>query len=201
MLSYIVGKVVSLNKRSITLENNYMGFVIYVTHPEKFEISKVKKFYVYKHISTNIKNNMVEYLYGFNDYEQKELFLHLININGIGPKTALSICKNDVKTIANLIAQRDVQSLSILEGITPKYARIMVDNLCEMYNEQRVDNDTSFGELIKALKTLGYHQTDIEFAIKKLNMDLASNELSDLISQAIKLIATHEDSNNGTKTN
>jgi Holliday junction DNA helicase RuvA len=201
MLSYIIGKIISINKKSITLENNYMGLVIYATHLEKYEINKVKKIYVYKHITSNNKNNLVEQLYGFIEYEQKELFLNLININGIGPKTALNICANDTKTIIQLISQRDVESLGMLGGITPKYARLIMDNLYEIYTKPCYDNDFNFGDLIKALKSLGYSSTDVEYAIKKLDASLASNELSDLIAKAIKLIASQQNAINEIKAN
>jgi Holliday junction DNA helicase RuvA len=199
----MVGKVISINKKTITVENNYVGYVINVTKPDNFETNKIKKLYLYKHMSTNNKNNLIEELYGFEQYEYKELFLMLININGIGPKTALNVCSNDINTLKQLIAQRDIQSLSILVGITPKYARIIVDNLYDVFMSR--DNQSKgcdLSKLVQALKSLGYGAKDIEFALKHINLSNEQDiDLSDLISQSIKLIAQSQEDASTFKTN
>jgi Holliday junction DNA helicase RuvA len=198
----MVGKIISINKKTITVENNYVGYVINVTKPDKFEINKIKKLYLYKHMSTNNKNNLIEELYGFEQYEYKELFLLLININGIGPKTALNVCGNDINTLKQLITQRDIQSLSILDGITPKYARLIVDNLCDVFaNNNAEQKGIDLSKLVQALKSLGYGAKDIELALKHINVNNKDADLSDLISQSIKLIAHGSDYANNPKTN
>jgi Holliday junction DNA helicase RuvA len=114
-------------------------------------------------MSTNNKNNLIEELYGFEQYEYKELFLLLIAINGIGPKTALNVCSNDIATLKQLITQRDIQSLSILDGITPKYARLIVDNLCDTFTTNSMEQKgVDISKLVQALKSLGYGAKDIE---------------------------------------
>lgn len=202
MFSYIVGKVISINKKTITLENNYVGYVINVTKPDNFEVNKIKKLYLYKHMSTNNKNNLIEELYGFELYEYKELFLLLIAINGIGPKTALNVCSNDIMTLKQLITQRDIQSLSILDGITPKYARLIVDNLCDVFTTRNMEQKgVDVSKLVQALKSLGYATKDIELAIKHINVNNKDMDLSDLISQSIKLIAQGQENDKLIKAN
>ncbi|MDR1991175.1 MAG: Holliday junction branch migration protein RuvA [Mycoplasmataceae bacterium] len=201
MLSYIVGKIISINKRTITVENNYIGYVINVPKPEKFEVNKIRKLYLYKHMCTNNKNNYIEELYGFEQYESKEMFLSLININGIGPKTALNICNNDLHTVKALIQERDVQNLSVLNGITPKYARIIVDNLYDTFNNNKECENTNLGQLIQALKSLGYSNKDIEIAVKQIDPSNFKIELSDLISQSIKIIAKNQEDASIIKAN
>jgi Holliday junction DNA helicase RuvA len=197
-----VGKVISINKKTITLENNYVGYVINVTKPDNFEVNKIKKLYLYKHMSTNNKNNLIEELYGFELYEYKELFLLLIAINGIGPKTALNVCSNDIMTLKQLITQRDIQSLSILDGITPKYARLIVDNLCDVFTTRNMEQKgVDVSKLVQALKSLGYATKDIELAIKHINVNNKDMDLSDLISQSIKLIAQGQENDKLIKAN
>ncbi|MDR1234765.1 MAG: hypothetical protein LBJ97_01635 [Mycoplasmataceae bacterium] len=190
----MVGKVISVNKKTITFENNYVGYVINISKPNAFEVNKVRKLYLYKHMATNNKNNLTEELYGFEQYEYKELFLLLIAISGIGPKTSLSICNNDISVLKQLIRQRDVQGLSVLNGITPKYARLIVDNLCDVFTTG--DNDQSnveVGKLVQALKSLGYANQDVESALKHIDLSKPNVDLSDLISQSIKFIAQEQD--------
>ncbi|MDR2823551.1 MAG: hypothetical protein LBV37_03380 [Mycoplasmataceae bacterium] len=190
----MVGKVISQNKKSITFENNYTGYVVYVTNPQDFEINRVRKIYLYKHLAGGNKNNFIEELYGFDKYETKELFISLIAISGIGPKTAMNICRNDCVMIKQLIAKRDVDSLASLEGLTVKYAKLIIDNLYEDYHSKELnDNNLDIANLIKALKSLGYNANEIEMAIRNINVMQTNMELSDLISQAIKIIATQQE--------
>jgi Holliday junction DNA helicase RuvA len=195
----MIGKIVSINKKSITVETNWTGYVINVPEPQKFEANKVKKIYLYKHSGIGNKNYLTEEMYGFDNYESKEFFMQLINISGIGPKTALGICANDIKTLKQLIINKDMESLNSLNNITNKFARLMVDNLHDIYKlsgTNEGETPTDIANLVKALKSLGYSSKDVEFAMK--NMDFSNNdiELSDLISQAIKIIATQQPINN-----
>ncbi|MDR3329781.1 MAG: hypothetical protein LBS76_00715 [Mycoplasmataceae bacterium] len=186
----MIGKVISINKKTITFENNYTGYFINVCNPERYEVNKIKKLYLYKHMATNNKNNFIEEFYGFDRYELKELFLHLISISGIGPRTALNVCCNDPSTIKQLIHERDVQGLSVLDGITPKYARLIIDNLCDTFTIENAEHrGLDIGKLVQALKSLGYSAKDIDWALKHLDQSQSNVELSDLISQAIKVIA------------
>jgi Holliday junction DNA helicase RuvA len=198
----MIGKVVSLNKKSITFENNYTGYVIYVSNPERFEINKVKKIYLYKHLSSGNKNNFLENLYGFENYETKELFLQLLTVSGIGPKTAINMCKNDVTTIRELIKEQNIEGLSALEHINQKYAKLIVECLGDVVKIQGINNgDVDVGSLVHALKSLGYMSNDIEFAIKQLNnADTKKMDLTDLISFAIKTIANSQANNSIVKT-
>lgn len=192
MYSYMIGKVISLNKKTITFENNYVGYVIYVADPSKFEINKVKKLYLYKQLSFGNKNNVLEEIYGFERYESKDLFMNLLQISGIGPKTAIGICCNDSQLIKTLIAKHDYEGLCSLKNITPKIARLMVEHLSENYKVEEKNETMDVSNLTKALKSLGYKNDEIEYAIHNINPDNTSIELSDLISQAIKLIASQE---------
>ncbi len=201
MLSYIIGKITSLNKKTITVESNWTGYVINVTNPEKFEVNKVRKIYVYKHCSMNNKNTMSEDYYGFYYYEEKELFFKLISLNGIGPKTAMQILKNDINLLRNLIISKDINGLSGLTAINEKIARQMIENIT-LNASKSIPTSNKISELVSALKSLGYEKKEIESAIadKQIIDSQNSIDISDLISIAIKVIATGE--NNGiTKTN
>jgi Holliday junction DNA helicase RuvA len=138
-------------------------------------------------------------MYGFDVYEAKEFFMQLINISGIGPKTALGLCNNDIKTMKQLIVNKDMESLNAMNNVTNKFARLMVDNLHDIYKlSEATENGspTDIANLVKALKSLGYSSKDIEFAMKNMDFSIKDIDLSDLISQAIKTIATQQPINN-----
>jgi Holliday junction DNA helicase RuvA len=195
----MIGKVIAINKKTITFENNYTGYVVYVSDPDKLEINRVKKLYLYKQLSIGNKNNIVEEIYGFERYESKDLFMNLLQISGIGPKTAISICRNDPQIIKTLISKHDYDGLCSLENITPKFSRLMIEHLCDSFKTRDMEQTMDIGGLSKALKSLGYKQEEIEYAVKNIQPN-STQELSDLISTAIKLIAT-QNNVNFVKTN
>jgi Holliday junction DNA helicase RuvA len=188
MVSYIIGKIVSINKKTITLENNYIGYCIIVSNLARFEVGKIKKLYIYKSISFNsAKNKLVEEMYGFENYEEKEFFLKLLQLQGIGSKTAINILDNDLCTLKSLIATKDVDSLTALKNITSKIANSIIDGIVIDSSDINIDTNNQLPDLIKAMKTLGYGNHEIEIATK-LDYSKCSNELSDMISYAIKNI-------------
>lgn len=193
MVSYIIGKITSLNKKTITVESNWTGYVINVTNPELFELGKVRKIYLHKHTSLTNKNSVNEEYYGFVNYDQKEMFLKLLSLNGIGPKTAVQILKNDLSLIKNMILSKDVKGLSACQSINERVARQMIDNI-EISSKEGLKTNQKISELISALESLGYQKNEIEDVIsnKEIIGD-TSIDLSDLVSNAIKYIAIKAD--------
>lgn len=196
MYSYIIGKIISINKKSITLENSYFGYVVNVIEPTQFELNKIKKIYLYKHSYLSNKNSIVEDYYGFLRFEEKEFFMNCIAISGIGPKTAISFLKNDISLLKQLIASKDITALEQLQHVTKKYAYLLVDYLSDYYVKSKVEGFDSFSEVISTLKALGYSQEEIGEAINGLskNNELQDmNDVSDLVSLAIKTISNNNE--------
>ena len=84
MYGYIKGIVTEINTNNIILECNNIGYLINVANPYTYKEGESYTVYLYNHIRDD------EYaLYGFKKIEDKEMFLKLINVKGLGPKTAL----------------------------------------------------------------------------------------------------------------
>ena len=86
MYGYIKGIVTEIESSYIILENNNIGYLIYVANPYSFQIDNEYKVYIY----TQIKEDE-HLLYGFKEKEEKDLFLKLISVKGLGCKMALPI--------------------------------------------------------------------------------------------------------------
>lgn len=193
MYSYIVGKIISINKKSITLEHSYTGYVINVGKPSNFTVGKITKIYLHKHCYITNKNSFNEEFYGFKIYEEKQFFLNCIAISGIGPKTAMNFLQNDINLLKQLIINKKINELEKLPGVSKKFAYLLVDYLGNYYVKNKLENYDYVVDVVNVLKTLGYSQDDINFAINKLcetNQITNSMETSDIVSMAIKLIST-----------
>ena len=180
MYAYIKGLITKINPSFIELENNNIGYLIKMPNPYVFKLYDEVTIYLYQKVSEDAID-----LYGFKTYEEKELFLKLISVNGIGPKSALSIlATGDVKGIVDAIDLGNATYLTKFPGIGAKASQQIVLDLKGKINFD-VNNTSSKSELAEALSSLGYGKKDIEKVEKKLDMNLP---IETLIKEALKLL-------------
>ena len=117
MYSYLYGKVISINKKSITFDCNNVGYVIYVNNPDSFKLNTMLYLYVYRQYKLTSKNSFVDDIYGFKTYLDKELFLSLMRCQGIGAKTSLLICSNDNNLLKQLIVTKNYDELAKCKNV------------------------------------------------------------------------------------
>ena len=89
MYYYLHGRISQHLKDSIVVDVNGIGYDVLVSHPDEFPIGEFLFVYV-----CYIHNDKEEYFVGFKSREEKELFLKLTSVQGIGPKTALGVLSN-----------------------------------------------------------------------------------------------------------
>jgi len=192
MYSYIIAKIISINKKTITVEHSNFGFVINTPKPDVFQAGVTTKVYLYKHMAVSAKNTVIEEFYGFRYWDEKEFFISSMTISGIGPKTAIGFLRNDVNLLKQLISNKDTAALEQLPGVGKRYAYLLIEYLSDLYVKSKSENFDNIADVINVLKTLGYSQDDINFAINKLcetNAIENTMETSDVVSMAIKLIS------------
>ena len=171
-----------INSISIVLENNGIGYLINVASPYSFEIGKEEKIYLYQHIREDENS-----LYGFKTKDEKELFLKLINVKGLGPKMAMPIlATGSIDGIKDAIERENILYLKKFPKIGEKVARqIILDLKGKLIASENVVNTKQNDELIEALKGLGYKQADINKIIPSINQD---DSIEVQIKEALKLL-------------
>jgi Holliday junction DNA helicase RuvA len=95
MTLYKIGKVVSQKEKYIIFESNYTGETIFVSSFNKYPLDKVIKLFVYQY-----KSEYTSDMYGFKTFNERYLFMDLISLAGVGPKTAILILNNDYQKVA-----------------------------------------------------------------------------------------------------
>ena len=180
MYSYIIGKVVSVESCSITLDNNGIGYLIYTPSPYAFNEGEEYKVYLYQQIREDENT-----LFGFKTLEEKELFLKLISVKGLGPKMALPIiAMGSISGIADPINRENILYLKKFPKIGDKLARQMILDLkgkLEVIGEV----SESSNEVYEALVALGYKDKDIKNVIGRINKE---NTVSEQIKEALRLM-------------
>ena len=182
MYNYIKGIVVEINSTNIVLDNNGVGYEIYTPNSFAFEEGNEYKVYVYQYIREDEQS-----LYGFKKKEEKELFLKLIDVKGLGPKMALPIiAMGSINGISDAINRENILYLKKFPKIGDKLARQMILDLkgkLELTGET-IELDAT-DELIEALKGLGYKDKDIRSISPKVNTEI---KLEDQIKEALRLL-------------
>ena len=125
MYDYIKGTVTKIYSNSIVLDNNGIGYLIYTANPYSFQEGQIYQVYIFQ----NVKEDEMS-LYGFKAIEEKELFLKLISVKGLGPKMALPIlATGSVAGVIDAIERENILYLKKFPKIGDKVAKQIVLDL------------------------------------------------------------------------
>ncbi len=195
MIGFIKGAVVDTNEGTILLENSGIGYEIAVSNTTLAQINNNKqsvKLFTY----LNVREDGL-FLYGFATKEEKNMFLKLISISGVGPKVALGILSGiELNNLIIAIISSDTKTLSKIKGIGKKTAERIVLELRESLDvdsnllfegggEEFSDSlDKDAMDAIAALRGLGIGQKEAVNAVKAAKSK--ANSIEELISIALR---------------
>jgi len=193
MIGYIKGNVISYNETTVLLENNGIGYEILCSASVQKKLIDQKSGEVYTYLA--VREDGIS-LYGFSTIEEKNMFLKLITVSGVGPKSGIAILSAiDISSLATMIATEDVKGLSKIKGLGKKSAERIIVELRESVNgigdssEQLsaiVSAPTPDSEnAILALISLGYTKS---IAVKAVNdaMQNGASTVEDIIACALR---------------
>ncbi len=180
MYSYITGKIAMIGTNSIVIDNNGIGYNVYVANPYSFNVGEDYQVYTYTH-----QNEYETSMYGFKTEEEKDLFLRLIDVKGLGPKVALGLfATGSVEGIIDAIDRENIIYLTKFPKVGDKLARQIILDLKGKLAASNVvvsNND----ELISALESLGYKKPDIKKVLPRVN---TNDTIENQIKEALKLM-------------
>ena len=184
MYGYISGVIKDIEPSYIIIDNNGIGYLVYVPNPYSYQLDHEYTVFIYTKVSEDEFT-----LYGFRDKEQKDLFLKLIDVKGLGPKMALPIiATGTTDSIFEAIESENVNYLKKFPKIGDKVVRQMILDLKGKLggiNTGIFAHEDSSSELRDVLVGLGYKQIDIKKIIKKVDN---TKSLEDQVKDALKLL-------------
>ena len=182
MYGYIIGRITKINPKYVICENNQIGYILIVPNPYNYSIGTEYKIFTYQHVREDEIS-----LYGFLTEEEKDLFLKLISVSGIGPKSALSIlATGSVNEIVRAIEARDDKYLKKFPGIGAKASlQIILDLKGKLNFDSSIVENNKLNDVKEALISLGYSSKEIDSVLKKLD---DSKEINVLVKDALKLL-------------
>ena len=199
MYEYLRGVITEVTPYYIVVDVNGVGYQVYVANPFKYEEDEhaEQKVFVYQ----AVRDNDIS-LYGFKNSSEKQLFLKLLDVSGIGPKSALAILANDDnRGLINAINSDDDGYLTKFPGIGKKSAKQIILDLKGKLSD--VDSDMLTGqdnldldlnasspylkESLEALRALGYTKTEVKRISKKLEK-YDGKSTDDYLRQGLRLL-------------
>ena len=188
MYAYIKGNISEINPTNIVVDNNGIGYEIVVANPYEYKQNEEKIIYISQQVREDSNT-----LYGFSSKEQKKVFLLLLKVKGVGPKSALAILAGASSfEIINAIEKSDVNYLTKFPGIGKKSAQQIILDLQGKVNfatEENVvaNNNILISDALLALEALGYSKKELAKIEKKLSAyDFTG--VDDYVKQGLKLL-------------
>lgn len=178
MLAYIKGTITEIGADEIIVETGGVGFSIFTSSQATARLTKNQQATIYTHL--NVREDDMS-LFGFLTKEERSVFRMLINVSGVGPKSALSILSClSVDELRMAVLSDDYKAIAKANGIGPKTAQRLIIELRDKFHLEDVldgyeenTSDTSapedlVSEAAMALSSLGYSNVEALRAIKKV---------------------------------
>ena len=197
MYEYFKGIISKITAKYIVLEVNSIGYILHVANPYAYSGRLHQEAKVYVH---QVVREDAELLYGFATEEEKQLFLSLISVSGIGPVSALAIiAADDNAGLVQAIEQKNITYLTKFPKIGKKTAQQMVldlegkvavvgDELPAKAAVQASDENQALEEAMEAMLALGYKAAELK-KIKKFfegTTDTAENYIKSALKMLVK---------------
>ncbi len=193
MIAYLKGDFVHKSPALVQVEVNGVGYEVQISLNTWSKIQQMDKGMLYT--SLLIRED-AHILYGFFDLAEKEMFLYLISVSGIGASTArvmLSYMKPD--ELARAIINADIRTLEGIKGIGKKTAERMVLELREKLAKQLVEsnisplkNNTLQQDALNALMALGINRQAANKALETTIAAESNLSVEELIKKALRTL-------------
>ncbi|MFP3870090.1 MAG: Holliday junction branch migration protein RuvA [Syntrophobacteria bacterium] len=199
MIAHIQGRLHFKSPEYVIVDVRGIGYKIRVPLTTFYDLPEAGDT-VALHIHTHVREDAME-LYGFQSREEKELFVRLISVAGIGPRLAIAILSGINPTeLVSTVGQRDIARLTSIPGVGRKTAeRIvieLIDKLPALAPGQDVaevpqkDEETVVEDALSALLNLGYKKAVAERAIDRARKQLKETAtLETLLKESLRSLA------------
>lgn len=193
MIDYIKGEITELTPASVTVETHGIGYFINISLNTYSSLSGQKdtKLYIYEAIRED-----AHLLFGFYDKQERELFMLLISVSGIGASTArMMLSSMNVQELMSVIASGNADMLKTVKGIGLKTAQRVIVDLKDKVKitgieqaEMFISTNPAGEEAVAALVMLGFPQQPSQKVVNKILKDKPDSKVEQVIKAALKML-------------
>jgi Holliday junction DNA helicase RuvA len=193
MIGYLKGTILFIESNSIVLDTNGVGYQVFISKTDlsNYNIGQTCELFIH----TNVKEDAID-LYGFAKFEQKEFFLLLTSVSGVGNKIALTILSSmNLNNLCQAILQKDISLLSSIPGIGKKTAERLSlelkDKVLKINNNnfETTKDQNKISNLSNAIINLGFSRDQSQKVLKSIGQkDLEELDLEILLRKSINVL-------------
>lgn len=199
MIGYLEGKLRHKSPDTIIIDVGGVGYFVHVSLSTFYDLPDIGQ-PVCLNVHTHVREDVLQ-LYGFRTSAEKEMFLHLITVNGIGPRLAVNILSGiNPDDLRRVVLNQEIQRLKGIPGVGKKIAERLVLELRDKLKlkRDRAEEErtlascdhSAHSDAFSALMNLGYRAAEAEKALKKAEERLdESPSLEILLKEALRLLA------------
>ena len=194
MIDQISGKIISINDNYVVLRVGGLGIKVNIS--ANFASKLVDEDLITLVTYLNVREDALD-LYGFKNDSERNLFLMLISISGIGPKLAVSILSGvELDELKSNILSGDIKSLTSIPGVGAKTAKRIIIELKDKLSKTTTTElgfEDNFGskiskDVLSALVGLGYSESIAKEVIKRIYPANSDKSIESIIKEALKIL-------------
>jgi Holliday junction DNA helicase RuvA len=191
MIEYLNGQVIELNPAHVVLDIGGIGYFIHVSLNTYTALSGQNKAHLYIH---EVIREDTHALYGFHNFDERELFRMLISVSGVGANTGILFLSSlSAIELKGAIVSGDVNKLKSVKGIGLKSAQRIIVELKDKLAKEPVSanifmtsNNTTRDEALSALVTLGFVKKNAENVVDAILREKPEIAVEQVIKDALK---------------
>ncbi len=191
MITQIRGRLVEKNPTYVVVDCSGVGYLLNISLQTYSSLPDEELVKLYTHLSIREDAHT---LYGFHTKTEREVFLLLISVSGVGPSIARTMLSSMTsEEVQNAIASENVALIQSVKGIGAKTAqRVIVDLRDKILKTFDIDevsmdtNNTSKDEALSALEVLGFNKKQSEKVVSNILKETPDASVELLIKKALK---------------
>jgi Holliday junction DNA helicase RuvA len=194
MYDFIAGKVDRITPTEVVIDSNGVGYLLHITLNTFEKIKTEKEIKVYAHLIVREDSHT---LYGFATTNEREMYVKLVGVNGVGPSTARMILSSlSVDDVVSAISNANIGVLKSIKGIGPKAAQRLVVELQDKLGGIGTDaayqlngGGQAMEEALEALIALGFAKPAVNKILMRISKESGNNlTTEELIKKSLQLL-------------
>jgi holliday junction DNA helicase RuvA len=198
MIALIRGQLVEKRPGVVIIETQGIGYQVFVSVNTLYDLPEMAET-VHLHIHTHVREDLLQ-LFGFSTLLEKEIFLILIGVSGIGPKLALNILSGIAPDeLLVSLQSENLNRLMAIPGVGRKTAERLVFDLKEKVREialrgesvpeKKKPKDQMAEDVISALVNLGYKKNQAERVVEQVWQQQPEASLEEILRESLRALA------------
>lgn len=193
MIHHLSGRLIEKNPTHAVIECGGVGYLVHISLQTFESLPDQKQIKLLTHL---IVREDAQILYGFHNELERDLFIQLISVSGVGPSTARTMLSSlTAVDIQQAIMSEDVKVIQSVKGIGAKTAQRVIldlkDKMAKQFDLKIIEQSSSFPakqEALTALEVLGFNSKQAEKALDKLVKENPDLKVEELIKKALKAL-------------